>query len=376
MDRRGRQAGMMAETRNSLRQRVSLVVAAAVLAAAAGAAHAGSLGLRIHLNAQATVRAAQVTLGDVADLSGPQAGAFAGLVVGRLDQVGDHTCIKLSDIGPQLVAQGANQAFLTLAGYAQCRVTRVVAPAPVGVPAAGTAQANPEGVVEISGASAGGAAPAPAALGPVTLRELVLRKIEQIAGMSRAHLQITFSPADEQALSAAAGADAIEIRPQTNVVPGRVPMVIRRIGATSVSRPIWVTADVARTVEAAVATRQICRGEIFTQDAVALKQVALNTPGTPVTDMASLIGQVCRSTIAPGTVILSDIVQPPLLIKRGELVTVRCVAGNLVVTTVARAQQDGAMGEVIRATNEKSRESFEMRVTGPRQGLMLAGTGK
>lgn len=62
---------------------------------------------------------------------------------------------------------------------------------------------------------------------------------------------------------------------------------------------------------------------------------------------------VCASWLAP---------KPPVM--RGELVTVRSVAGPVTVIAKGIAQQDGAVGQVLRIRNPTSRQSFAAAVTG------------
>jgi flagellar basal body P-ring formation protein FlgA len=64
-------------------------------------------------------------------------------------------------------------------------------------------------------------------------------------------------------------------------------------------------------------------------------------------------GAICASWLAP---------RPPVM--RGELVTVRSVAGPVTVLAKGIAQQDGSMGQVLKIRNPSSRESFAAAVTG------------
>jgi flagella basal body P-ring formation protein FlgA len=82
-----------------------------------------------------------------------------------------------------------------------------------------------------------------------------------------------------------------------------------------------------------------------------------------------------RQPIAAGDVIFTDKVQAPVLVKRGEVITVVSQAGNIRVTTKARARQDGSRGELVQLESLETRETYDARVTGLREAAVFAGIG-
>jgi len=66
-------------------------------------------------------------------------------------------------------------------------------------------------------------------------------------------------------------------------------------------------------------------------------------------------------------VIYADDVRSPVLVRRGELVKVRCMVGSLMLTTEGRAREDGQKGQLIQVRNEASRENYTVQVTGRRE---------
>src|SRR5690606_12627577 len=104
---------------------------------------------------------------------------------------------------------------------------------------------------------------------------------------------------------------------------------------------------------------------------VEVKEVWLaDSRSQPITDPKLVIGQRSTVLLRPGTPVLPDHIEQPVLVERGELITVRCIAGGLVIRTVARASEAGAMDQLIHVRNEATRETFVATVTGSREAIV------
>jgi flagella basal body P-ring formation protein FlgA len=71
-------------------------------------------------------------------------------------------------------------------------------------------------------------------------------------------------------------------------------------------------------------------------------------------------------------VIFTDRVQAPLLVRRGEVITVVSQGGGIRVRTTARARQDGARGQLVRVESLDTREPYDVRVVGLREAAVFA----
>jgi flagella basal body P-ring formation protein FlgA len=69
-------------------------------------------------------------------------------------------------------------------------------------------------------------------------------------------------------------------------------------------------------------------------------------------------------------VLYPEDVKSPVLVERGQLITVRCFTDGLVIRTVARAMDEGSKNDTIKVRNESSRETFTCTVTGPRRAAV------
>jgi flagella basal body P-ring formation protein FlgA len=140
-----------------------------------------------------------------------------------------------------------------------------------------------------------------------------------------------------------------------------------------------VYADVTpAAVPVVVAVQPIARGALITAADVELQTIESVPSATsrraPVTSLAQLIGMEARQPISVGDVVFTDRVQSPVLVKRGEVITVVSQGGGIRVSTTARARQDGARGELVQVESLETRERFDARVIGHRQAAVFAST--
>lgn len=341
---------MDARPADILKRLIMLLAGAAVVFCAIA-----TYGDSIRLHDQAAVHARRVTLADVAELSGPTAEALGDTVVATLRDSQQGAGVTIETIRRTLDEKDVNWSDLSLRGYAACRITVLPdEPAAPQVDDSAAVAGNPQEEVNLTST--------------MTLRDLIVQKVESVAGSPAGELRITFDPRDDERLAAAVFGQRYEVVPHKERGLGRLLMRVRRYEIDQLAEQFTITVDVARRTLAAVATRSISRGEPFLDSAFEVREVYLTDTATqPVPDPKLLIGQTAARLLREGSVITLDDVRSPVMIRRGELVNVRCISGNLVIRLDARAMEDGALDESIRLRNERSREDFAATVTGLRQ---------
>ena len=139
---------------------------------------------------------------------------------------------------------------------------------------------------------------------------------------------------------------------------------------------IRVTAQVTCKTLAAVVVENVRRGQSFGPNDVQVQEVFLTSPQTPIRKLRDVVGRIASRNIRKNQTLFESDVQLPFMIQRGEQVTVRVMVGSMVIRTVARANTDAAMGEMVELQNQRSRESFMARVTGPRQAVLDNGSSQ
>ena len=112
---------------------------------------------------------------------------------------------------------------------------------------------------------------------------------------------------------------------------------------------------------------------IFKPVAVLARAVGSNQPLTPAdislvrhdigalskeyfTELEQVAGMTLRRNLRAGTVLSADMLEHPLLIQRGEQVTIRVVKPGIRIEMKGSALEDGKIGERIRVRNEQSQK--------------------
>jgi flagella basal body P-ring formation protein FlgA len=167
---------------------------------------------------------------------------------------------------------------------------------------------------------------------------------------------------------------------------GRAPWIGRQRFVVSFTTPqgavrLPIGADVNGGVtQVVVALGPIARGAVITAADVELRTVASLPASTsrrsPIVSLDKLVGMEARQAIQPDDMIFTDQVQSPLLVKRGEIITVVSQGGGVRVRTTARARQDGAKGELVQVETLETREPYDARVTGLREAAVFAAIGR
>jgi flagella basal body P-ring formation protein FlgA len=129
-------------------------------------------------------------------------------------------------------------------------------------------------------------------------------------------------------------------------------------------------------VPAIVAIRPIGRGEVVKAADVEMRMIDANSKSIgqrPAADsIENLIGLEARQAIQVGDIIFTDLIQSPVVVKRGDLITVSSQSGGIRVRTSGRAMRDAAVGELVQIESMGSREKYDARVTGPREAVVYA----
>jgi flagella basal body P-ring formation protein FlgA len=134
---------------------------------------------------------------------------------------------------------------------------------------------------------------------------------------------------------------------------------------------------VNESAQVAVAIRPIARGELITAADFEMRSLE-SAPAIGrrqvIESLEQLVGMEARQAIQMGDVILADHVQAPLLVKRGEEITVVSQSGGIRVRTTARARQDGSRGQLVQVESLESKERYDVRVVGVREAAIFTAT--
>jgi flagella basal body P-ring formation protein FlgA len=131
--------------------------------------------------------------------------------------------------------------------------------------------------------------------------------------------------------------------------------------------PVLVDVSVYQMV--AVAARRIEGGEPLGEENVRFERHATDAAGNGLTAKDLAPGRKARRPIAAGQMIPVAAVEPlnadsPILVRQRDLVKMVARVGNLRVTALAEAEQDGRAGDRIRVHNVDSKKEIVGRVVG------------
>jgi len=138
-----------------------------------------------------------------------------------------------------------------------------------------------------------------------------------------------------------------------------------------------ITADIVEpAAPVVVAIRPVGRGSVVTAADVEVRMMepTAKTSGKRASfeSIEKLIGMEVRQALREGEVVFSDQIRSPIVIKRGELVTISSQTSGIRVRTSARAMQDGSAGDLIQVESLESKQQFNVRVTGLREAAVMA----
>lgn len=117
-----------------------------------------------------------------------------------------------------------------------------------------------------------------------------------------------------------------------------------------------------------VSRRALGREEIITADDLDYSPIPQRSAAAPsdfFTDIEEVVGKQVRRSIATGQPIEAKSVGNAVVVTRGDMVEVESVAGDIVVTTSGRANESGAVGELIAIELLPSRKRINASVTAP-----------
>lgn len=118
------------------------------------------------------------------------------------------------------------------------------------------------------------------------------------------------------------------------------------------------------TALVAVAALPLASGATLDEAAVALERRDVTLVPDAFGSAAAVVGQASRRALRAGEVLRAAQLAPPLLVRRGEQVTMVARREQVEVSTSGEALDSGARGAPVRVRNNASGQVLRMRVTG------------
>jgi flagella basal body P-ring formation protein FlgA len=334
-----------------MEQRLTSAVAAALTLSVVSLSYAEDIVVRAHVAPRGSV----IRLGDVADvpiIEGLDVQTLAATPLMPAPAPGTQQFLRQTELRDLLVARGVDLQGWRFTG------------ADVATISAATS-------------SAAHAPPAPEAAGVVDdqakaerLTTAITEYLHQQTGHALWRVQLD---ADEDVLALQRQAVS-----QVVVSGGKAPWTGRQrfeIAAAAGCPAVRAYARIDRMEMAVIARRPIERGDFIRRSDVELQPHVGALPAQAVVALESVVGKEAVQGIRPHSLIMANQVRSPILVHRGERVSVRARAAGISVRTFAVAQQDGSLGDLVTVESLLRKERFAARVSGLRElEVLAAGT--
>jgi flagella basal body P-ring formation protein FlgA len=123
----------------------------------------------------------------------------------------------------------------------------------------------------------------------------------------------------------------------------------------------WVKLEILADV--VVAQRPIGRYKPISKEDICMKKMnAVHLPSNTVMDFKEVIGKRARRHIDSQTVIRTDLIEYPPLVRRGDMVMIVAETEGLKITALGEVRNSGRRGEKVRVVNVDSHKSIFARV--------------
>jgi flagella basal body P-ring formation protein FlgA len=203
-----------------------------------------------------------------------------------------------------------------------------------------------------------------------TLRDLLVADLSQRLGILPEDLQLTFSPEDEKVIALAEPCFKFEIRPTYARALGNVSWNIS-VMTDSSSKKMTIAAVARAWEQQVVVARPLDVHKILADTDFTVRRVLVDSLSDhQLLNLDQCVGQQAATELRPGVVMTAQLVDPVPLVRAGQLVTVNLTRGTVQLRSVARAMEQGALGQTIKVRNENTRDLLDVTVTGPQEARL------
>ena len=326
-----------------------VAVAAALATLGSGAVPTGAA--EIQLRAQCHAHAGVVRLGDVAEIYGSnpqQVDALQTIELFPAPPSGQQRFLPVREVQDLLLLRGVNLVEHRFSGSSQVTINGGTAPQAIATAIATTTR--PLAPAEMKSATQ-------------RLHEALVEYFRR-SGAVREMPTLEFQLADDQARMIAKAAKNPRVSGGMPPWSGLQRMMVTVSGTEG---PVEFPVDVqlSHPTVVAVAARGLTRGSVIRPEDVVLSS---DPPAGEHADgfrsAEEVIGREVTKSIAEGRVIDRGDVRAPIMVRRGDVVTVYARSPGIRVKSLARAKDDGGVGDLVGLESLYDRKIFFARVCG------------
>lgn len=132
--------------------------------------------------------------------------------------------------------------------------------------------------------------------------------------------------------------------------------------------------EVVETVRVVTLTRALARGDVAGRDDVVIdRQPRRQVGALRATDPEQIVGLAARRSLRAGQPVSPGDFTRPLVVARGDSVTIVFETSSLTVTARGQALGSGALGDLVDVLNPQSKRTVHATVAGPGKVVVSAG---
>jgi flagella basal body P-ring formation protein FlgA len=185
------------------------------------------------------------------------------------------------------------------------------------------------------------------------------------------NLKVTFErdvPPIELALNSAA--EPLLARIAYDKSSGRFDMIFELAN----TRAQWrYTGTAIETVEAAIATRALARGDIIKKNDIAIERRPKNEfSSEPPARASEIVGLAARGNVRAGQGLRTADLMKPEIVKKNDMVLLHYEVPGIVLTMRGQVLDSGTEGDMVNVLNIQSKRTIQGIVTGPGRVTILS----
>jgi|GEM_PF-487409 len=130
--------------------------------------------------------------------------------------------------------------------------------------------------------------------------------------------------------------------------------------------PLLLEGQIADLVDIAVSTHPLTKGDVLSANDIKIeKRERKSLAGSNILKPSMVIGQAAREALPSGIVLTDELVNKPILVDKAMAVSVTYAVGGLKLTLRGKANDAGALGDMISVLNPQSKKVIFATVIGP-----------
>jgi flagella basal body P-ring formation protein FlgA len=142
-----------------------------------------------------------------------------------------------------------------------------------------------------------------------------------------------------------------------------IPVEVVQAGETL--QCFWASAKIRVRAVILTAAKEISRGSVIGNGDIMAKVTEIPDLDTSyIRNSEEVLGNIARHSLSPGDPLTREVVAKPFLVKKGETVQLRLEGNGILLTSAARAEQNGKLGQIIRVRNLDFSTTLKAQVSG------------